>query len=320
MAFTIPDETEGQSDLQSIVFQEDFDIMLAGIQGIDCVLSGLAVTAQATPDMTVVVAKGSVLSNGIMYAVAAANGTITAADGTNPRLDLVVITSAGAIAVRAGTAAASPKPPVRTANDVVIAIVYVPASDTTIGTAQITDARVSSQKPITIAESTTEASTNTSTSAVTVMTVTIPDGLFLSGSILRARIWGNYLANNSTPTFTLTISYGGTTIFTDATGATTNDADRGAWSVQFDLIAQGNADQALSGRVGFQTPAGKTAPTTGIAGDLAAATDIQAEIMGAAIAVDSDAADRILLVTWTMSVSHADNEVLTSGYTLELVA
>src|SRR3990170_8575724 len=125
---TLPDKGEGDNDLQSVLFQEYLEVLVAGISGVDCVLSGLAVTGGA--DMTPAVAKGSVLSNKTMFAVAAADVTITTADATNPRLDLIVVTSAGALAVRAGTAAANPKPPARTANDVVIAIVYVPPTDT----------------------------------------------------------------------------------------------------------------------------------------------------------------------------------------------
>lgn len=142
MPFTIPDKGEGANDLQSVFFQEYLDVLVAGISGIDYVSSGLAVTAQGVPDMTVAVAAGVAISNGVSFTVAGANGTITAAHATLPRLDLVVITSAGAIAVRAGTAAAAPKPAARTANDVVIAVVYVPAADTTIAANQITDLRV----------------------------------------------------------------------------------------------------------------------------------------------------------------------------------
>lgn len=142
MAWTIPDKGEGANDVMSILFQEYLDVFIAGVNGFDCVYSGCAVTAQGSPNMTVAVAAGTVISNDVPFAVTAANGTITAADGTNPRLDLVVITSAGAIAVRAGTAGANPKPPARTANDVVLAVVYVPASDTTIATNQITDLRL----------------------------------------------------------------------------------------------------------------------------------------------------------------------------------
>jgi hypothetical protein len=142
MPFTIPDKGEGQNDIQSILFQEYLDVLVAGIRNLDVVLSGCEVTAQGSPDMTVAVASGRVRSNGFSKTVTGANATINAADGTNPRLDLIVITSAGAIATRTGTADAAPKPPARSANDVVLAVVYVPASDTTISSAQITDLRM----------------------------------------------------------------------------------------------------------------------------------------------------------------------------------
>lgn len=140
--FTIPDKGEGLHNNQSILFQEYIDVLVAGISSVDCVLSGCAVTAQATPDMTVAVASGSVRTNSVVKAVTGANATIAAADATNPRFDLIVIDSAGAIAVRAGTAAAAPKPPAKTANDVVLAVVYVPAADTAIDANQIVDLRV----------------------------------------------------------------------------------------------------------------------------------------------------------------------------------
>lgn len=141
MAWTIPDKGEGLSDLQSILFQEYLDVLVAGLGQADFVMSGCAVTAQGSPDMTVAVAAGSVVAAGVVRAVAGANGTITTADATNPRFDLVVINAAGAIAVRAGAPAAAPKPPARTAGDVVLAVVYVPAADTTIASNQITDLR-----------------------------------------------------------------------------------------------------------------------------------------------------------------------------------
>ena len=135
--WTVPDKGEGDNDIQSILFQEYLDILVEGLNGSNCVLSGGAVTPNAL--LVLDVAKAAVLSNNIMYAVAAATVNIISADATNPRIDLVVVTSAGALAVRAGTAAAAPKPPARTSNDVVIAAVYVPALDATIGAGQITE-------------------------------------------------------------------------------------------------------------------------------------------------------------------------------------
>jgi hypothetical protein len=320
MSFTLPDQGEGENDLQSVFFQEYLDCLLAAMAGIDFVWeSGCAVTAQGTPDMTVAVAKGAVTSNGSLLPVTAGNVTVGAADATNPRIDLIVVTSAGSKACRAGTAAASPKPPARTANDVLLAMVYVPANATTITTARITDGRFRRNTGL-LKKSATPAATNTSSSIFTLATVTIPSGLFLSGKIIRCKLWGNYLSNSGTPTWTFTITYGGTTFFADATAATTADADRGAWSVEFDLIATGNATQRLDGHIRFQSPGAKNAPTTGTAGDLATVADVNAPINFTGGAVNSDAADRDLVVRATMSVSNASVETVVDGYTFEMVA
>ena len=39
--WTIPDDGEGDSTFQSLLWQEYLDVLVAGMQGIDCVLSGL---------------------------------------------------------------------------------------------------------------------------------------------------------------------------------------------------------------------------------------------------------------------------------------
>lgn len=318
--FTIPDKGEGQHVKQSIVFQEHFDILVAGMSGVDCVLSGCAVTAQGTPDMTVAVAKGAVLSNGAIFAVAAGNVTITAADATNPRIDLVVISSSGAKAARAGTAAQDPKPPVRTANDVVIAMVYVPAADTTISTDQITDMRALRQVgPIVIAKQTTARVVNNTAAAFSLWATApvIPNGLFLAGKILRVRAHGNILCNSGTPTWTLIISYGGTTMFQDVTVVGAVDADRRAWFLEYDIVAQANADQSLNGKF-FAVVIAVTAPTTGI-GDITTDESSAWAAFSGSAAVDSDAADRTLDTTFTMSVANAANETVIEGITVELL-
>lgn len=319
--WTIPDKGEGDSDIQSILFQEYLEVLVEGVSGRNCVLSGLEVTGGA--DMTPAVAKGAVLTAGVLKAVAAADVTVSTADATNPRIDLIVVNSSGALAVRAGTAAAAPKPPARTANDVVIAAVYVPANDTAVATSQVTDMRVTRENgPICVYRTTTAETTNTTTSAVHVLDkansgVTIPSGLFLAGRQLRCRIGGNYLLNSGGPTLTVVISYGGTTMFSDVTSAASADTDRGPWSVDFTLTAQADNDQALSGMVNINLVGAKTAPTTGL-GDINNAGHFLAPVGGAA-AVDSDAANRVLAVTITMSVSNAANEIVTEYATLELI-
>lgn len=322
--FTIPDAGEGQNDIQSTFFQEDLNILMEGLAGLNCVLSGGAVTAQGSPNMTVAVAKCGVLSNGTLFAVAAnATLAISAADSTNPRIDYVVVNSSGALAVRAGTPAAAPKPPARTANDVVLAQIYVPAGDTTISSDQIFDRRVERVVgPITIYKTTATETTNNTASAIHVLNktgsgVTIPDGLFLAGKQLRVRAGGNMLFNSGTPTVTLIVSYGGTTMFQDVSAATTADADRGTWAIDFVLTAQANNDQALSGIAAMPIIAAKTAPTTGLGDAWSTASAVNA--LSGAAAVDSNAGNRVLAVTITLSVANAANEVVTEYASVELV-
>lgn len=140
--FTIPNEADAAFAAQAAPDKVDVDILVAGHEGTG-VVSGCAVTAQGTPDMTLAVAAGTVSVAGVTAAVTAGNVTITTAHATNPRFDLVVVSSAGVKSVTAGLAAASPVFPAIPANSVVLAAVYVPANDTAIGPTQITDKRVS---------------------------------------------------------------------------------------------------------------------------------------------------------------------------------
>jgi len=305
--YTIPDKGEALNDIQSIDFQQDWEIIVAGIDGKDCVLSGGACTEQGVPDMTVAVAKAAVLSNGVLFPVAAGNVTITAADATNPRLDYIVVTSAGAKAVRAGTPAAAPKPPDRSANDVVLAQVYIPANDTAITNSQIYSRRMMrTQGPIEIYKDITPVATNTSAAAITVFSLVVPSGLFLAGKIIHIRCGGNWLHNSGTPTLTITLSYGGTTVLAVTTTATTvADPDRSTWIMDIDLVAQASNDQHMSGLFMYQVSAPST-PTTGIAN----ANGQTASNFNGSCAVDSDAADRTILITLTQSVSNVANEIV----------
>lgn len=321
MPWTIPDKGEGQNDIQSILFQEYLDVLVAGIRALDAVLFGCACTAQGTPDMTVAVAKGGVLSNGVMFPVTAGNVTIGTADATNPRIDLIVVNSSGTKAVRAGTAAAAPKPPARTANDVVLAVVYVPANDTTISSDQIVDMRVlRDHGPIEIHEQTAGNTVNNTAAAIHILNpsgsgVVIPNGMLLAGRSLRIRAGGNYLINSGTPTVTFAVSFGGTTMFSDVSGASTADADRRSWYIDLELTAQGNAAQRLTGIVAHGKIAASTAPTTGI-GDAWDTAAIVSPVRGTA-AVDADAADRTLAITLTFSVANAANEHVTDFVTID---
>ena len=140
MSFTIPNEADAFNTNQAEPDKIDIDILVAGLAG-DGVVNGCLVTAQGPPDLTVAVAAGRVIAGGTSAAVAAGNVTITAADGTNPRIDLIVSNNSGAKSAVAGTAADEPVMPAIPASSVVLAAIYIPASDTDIDANQITDKR-----------------------------------------------------------------------------------------------------------------------------------------------------------------------------------
>lgn len=104
------------------------------------VISGLVVSAQSTPDMTVKVSAGvAYMSNNTRYAPAAvASLAVTAADATNPRIDIVYLSSEGAVSYLAGTAAATPAAPATPTGGLLLAEINVAANATTIVAANIT--------------------------------------------------------------------------------------------------------------------------------------------------------------------------------------
>ena len=111
------------------------------------VLSGCAVTAQATPNGTLAVAAGVALVGGRKVTVTAGNVTPAAGDATNPRFDLIAIDNTGGKVVIAGTAASTPVFPAVPALRTVIAALYVPAGDTVFNADQIVDKRVIVPEP-----------------------------------------------------------------------------------------------------------------------------------------------------------------------------
>lgn len=150
MAFTIPHPVDAIEDPVGVFRQsqwdrKDIEIIVAGFGNVG-VISGCAVTAQGTPNMSVHVASGSVMVGGSttldIVSVSAGDVTITAAHATLPRFDLIVASNVGALSAVAGTAASTPVFPTIPANRVVLAAVYVPAADTAISTSQIVDKKM----------------------------------------------------------------------------------------------------------------------------------------------------------------------------------
>jgi hypothetical protein len=128
--------------------------LLAAFNG-TYVHNGCAPTANAGAGLKVDVAKGYVLVGNTVYQVAAATVTLDAADGSNPRKDLIVYTVGTGLTFTKGTAAAAkeaadvgpetyePLPPAIPANSIVLAEVWVATADAgPLDAADVTDRRV----------------------------------------------------------------------------------------------------------------------------------------------------------------------------------
>ncbi|HEX8762924.1 MAG TPA: hypothetical protein VF733_04165, partial [Candidatus Saccharimonadales bacterium] len=87
--FTVPNAALVEDPSQAQLDQGDFVDMIIAAFGGTGVVNGCQVTAQATPNMTVAVAAGTVLVAGVQHAVTGQNVTLIAADPTNPRFSLI---------------------------------------------------------------------------------------------------------------------------------------------------------------------------------------------------------------------------------------
>jgi hypothetical protein len=99
--------------------------------------------AQDTPNMTVRLEAGAILSGVTLTEVAAQNTATITAPSTHPRIDRVVIDrSTGAVSVVEGDEAASPEPPAIPSGKLPVAQVLLATDTTAITNADITDERV----------------------------------------------------------------------------------------------------------------------------------------------------------------------------------
>ena len=153
MAFRVPNEVDAGVPDQAELDSFDLSIIAAGSARTG-IVSGCAVTAQGSPDMTLAVAAGIHMVKGIASNVAAGNVTITAAHATLDRYDLVLADNAGTKSVLAGTPAANPVFPTAGMLDAdgnlaldVFAAVRVPAAATSIVASNIIDKRVFIKEP-----------------------------------------------------------------------------------------------------------------------------------------------------------------------------
>lgn len=104
------------------------------------------VTEEGTPSLTVNVAAIAALDyviNGAVQTTAYSASTVThdAADGSNPRIDIVKINTSGTVGIKKGTAAADPVPSDLASTEMALSMNLIAAGATTVQTADIADRR-----------------------------------------------------------------------------------------------------------------------------------------------------------------------------------
>lgn len=94
----------------------------------------LKVTAQASPNLTVKIAKGAFYLAGVLGGITSDTASLTgfAAPAANPRIDIVQISTAGVITRKAGTENASPTAPTADAGNLKLAEVYNRVGQTSV--------------------------------------------------------------------------------------------------------------------------------------------------------------------------------------------
>lgn len=106
------------------------------------VVSGLEVTAQDIPDMSVNVSEGIIyMQDGERFEVEADTMAVVEADTENPRIDIIYIDGTGLVNYMPGEAAEEPTAPETPLSSQLLAEIAVAANATAIETANITDKR-----------------------------------------------------------------------------------------------------------------------------------------------------------------------------------
>jgi len=106
------------------------------------VVSGLEVTEQDTPDMSVNVSEGIIyMQDGERFEVEADTIPVAEADTDNPRKDIIYINGTGVVSYYPGIAEAEPTAPETPSGSQLLAEIAVAANATAIETKNITDKR-----------------------------------------------------------------------------------------------------------------------------------------------------------------------------------
>jgi hypothetical protein len=112
------------------------------------VLSGCLVTVNDPEDTDINIASGKVLINGLVVSVAEQlDETLSAADGSNPRYDVICVDDTGVISIIEGTPGATPFVPTLTADKCPLATILRPAGVNNALGANLYEGRYFRNKP-----------------------------------------------------------------------------------------------------------------------------------------------------------------------------
>jgi hypothetical protein len=139
-----------------------------------------------------------------------------------------------------------------------------------------------------VIDKTTILQTVTNTGPTNILSYTVPGGTLGTDGILRLRMQGDVLnSSGANRTITVSVTYGGTTMYSDATGNLSNGSRTGFSIELFLAPINSTTEQSLTGVIVF----GNTgAVTTGIIGNLDSGTAFaQAVLLGNTASVNSAA-------------------------------
>jgi hypothetical protein len=243
---------------QAVPMSADLDNFLSHISGY-AVVEGLAVTAGT--GLSVSMAAGTQLRAGRFAAIAAAaNQALSTADATNPRIDAIVITTAGTLTIRAGTAAALPVAPTLTTNDVLLALVTVPAAATTLTSTNIRDKRlIMEPNGIVYLNNPTANTTTTTTNTVVAAGLTIPANYLAAGQHFRVRAQGVYTSPATAGNLTVRCLYGATVLATTGAQALTASQTAKGILVELDISVISATALEVQGALDINTGAATSA-------------------------------------------------------------
>lgn len=232
----IPDEATATTYArQAVPMMADFDNLLSNINGY-AVVAGCAITAGT--GLSVSMAAGTALVAERFLAVSAAiDQALAAADATHPRLDAIVLNAAGTFTIRAGTAAAQPSAPSLTDNDILLALVWVPAAASSLTSTNIRDKRLLRAPKGTIyavAPLTNYTTTQTNTAVAT--GITIPANLLKVGAHLRLKAIAVSTTVASAGTLTIRALVGGSALATTGAVSLTASQTGRPLAVEIDMV------------------------------------------------------------------------------------